>query len=46
MERKDYQKPVMRVFNLRHKQMLMQSGVKAARSGYGIEQVQTWDEEE
>ena len=35
MNRKDYQTPTMKVVQLRHAGMLMTSGVKAMRSGYG-----------
>ena len=35
MNKKDYQTPTMKVVQLQHTQMLMTSGAKAQRSGYG-----------
>ena len=48
MNRKDYQKPTMKVVQLQHQcHILAQSdGVQAQRSGYGAANTDTWGDEE
>jgi hypothetical protein len=46
MNKKDYEKPTMRVVKLQHTGMLMtsaQQGVKSERHGYGAADEQTWE---
>ena len=48
MHRKDYQRPEMKVVELRHKCCILAGsgeGTQANRSGYGAANVQDWDEE-
>jgi hypothetical protein len=45
MKRKDYQRPTMNVVKLQHHGMLMTSGTKAMRSGYGTAVEDTWSDD-
>jgi len=46
MKKKDYQKPTMKVVQLKQQQQLLagSKGIQSMRSGYGSAQVETWDE--
>ena len=49
MEKKNYQKPSMKVIMLRQQVAILQAsggGVEATRRGYGTANKQTWDESE
>jgi len=43
MKKKDYEKPVMQVFELKQTGILMTSGLGATRDAYGDAEQLTWD---
>jgi hypothetical protein len=50
MKRKDYQRPTMKVVELRHRTTLLQqsanAGLNVQRSSYGEANIYTWDDEQ